>query len=434
MKILVVGSGGREHAFIRTLSRTSERPLKLFCAPGNAGISLSAKTVAIDACDIDELKRFVESELIDLTIVGGEAPLAAGLVDVFEAAGLLVAGPPRRAAQLESSKVFAKEFMARHQVPTARYRIARSAEEAIRILRSGEFGSEHSPVVVKADGLAAGKGVVVAKDRAEAEKAVHDILEEGMVGAAGNALVIEEALAGKEASLLLFTDGQSFEVMPPARDHKRIGEGDTGPNTGGMGAITAPDIMEPALIDQAIRQIVEPTLSGILAEGLRFRGILFIGLMLTPEGLQVLEYNVRSGDPETQAIMVRLESDLSRVFESIALGRLSSELVKWSPLSSASVVLAAGGYPGKPRTGSVITGLDASGGISGVDVFHAGTARSNNGEWLTAGGRVLGVTSSGATLDQALESCYSAIEKISWEGMQFRRDIGHFGGDSAAAG
>ncbi|HLL77516.1 MAG TPA: phosphoribosylamine--glycine ligase, partial [Pyrinomonadaceae bacterium] len=324
-------------------------------------------------------------------------------------------------------KAFAKDFMARHGIPTARHRVAASAGEARAILQSSEFGNEAAPVVVKADGLAAGKGVVVARDRAEAERAIAELMEQGKVGAeAARRVVIEEAMTGPEASLLFWTDGRDYALMPPARDHKRVGEGDTGPNTGGMGAITSPQVLDSATHERAVREIVEPTLEGLAADRLDFRGVIFVGLMLTPEGPRVLEYNVRFGDPEAQAILVRLESDLSEIFESVAHGRLGRSGVRFSEDSSACVVLAARGYPEQPETGSVISGLDETAADPRVEIFHAGTKRDAEGRWLTAGGRVLGVTSTGATLDEALARCYGAASKISWDGMQYRRDIGRF--------
>jgi phosphoribosylamine--glycine ligase len=427
MRILVLGSGGREHAILQSLSTTSARPLELFCAPGNGGIAQLAECVPVKATDVDGLVRFAVDRGIDLTIVGSEAPLAAGLVDAFQTNTLLVAGPNKNAARLESSKVFAKEFMQRHGIPTARYRSARSTDEALAILRSGEFGGAHEQVVIKADGLAAGKGVVVAASRAEAEKAVLALMIEGVAGKdAAKSIVIEEVLSGPEASLLLFSDGSTYALMPAARDHKRIGENDTGPNTGGMGAITTPNILDEVTLARAVREIVEPTLEGARSDRLEFRGVLFIGLMLTAEGPKVLEYNVRFGDPETQAILMRLKTDLAQVFEAVARGTLDELRLDWSTDSSACVVLAAEGYPGNPRIGDRISGLEQAAALQDVKIFHSGTIQSDDGAWRTAGGRVLGVTSSAPTLDAALRNCYSAIDEISWEGMQFRRDIGKF--------
>jgi phosphoribosylamine--glycine ligase len=421
MKILIVGSGGREHAIARALKQTAQRPIELFCAPGNAGIAQIAECIAIPATDVLALADFAERTGIDLTIVGPEAALAEGIVDEFERRNLQIVGPGGEAARLETSKAFAKDFMQRHGIPTARYRVASSVEESIEVLRSGAFGDERAPVVVKADGLAAGKGVVVARSRAEAEQALQELTE---LGAAAQRIIIEEVLFGPEASVLLFSDGNDFRLMPVARDHKRIGEADTGPNTGGMGSITDSSVIDGATMKVVVETIVEPTLRGAREEGFPFRGILFMGLMLTSEGPRVLEYNVRFGDPETQAILVRLKSDLSEIFQAIAERRLHEIDVQWSNESSACVVLAARGYPGKPEIGARIKGLDNAGKHEDVAIFHAATTRAANGEWLTAGGRVLGVTATAETLDAALARCYEAIGEIRWDGMQFRRDIG----------
>ncbi len=427
MKLLVIGSGGREHALVWALQRSPRSQLKIYCAPGNAGMTTLAECVSLRATDTKALAQFAEAEEIDLTIVGGEAPLAAGIVDEFESCALLIAGPGLDAARLEASKAFAKDFMARHHIPTARFRVAESAEEALEILGSGEFGAEGSPVVVKADGLAAGKGVVVARSRAEATRAVKELMIEGSVGQeAARRIVIEEALEGREASLLVFSDGRDYALMPAARDHKRVGEGDTGPNTGGMGAITDRSVLDDETLRRSIREIVEPSLQGARAEGFPFRGVLFIGLMLTSDGPRVLEYNVRFGDPETQAILVRLESDLVEIFEAVARGRLSEVPVEWSDDASACVVLASRGYPAHPETGALITGLERAELHEGVKVFHAGTALDENGMWVTAGGRVLGVTAKDRTLEGALTRCYTAVADISWDGMRYRRDIGKF--------
>ena len=427
MKILVVGSGGREHAILWALKKTSRRPLALYCAPGNAGIAQVASCISIPATDISSLAQFAAAEMIDLTFVGPEAPLAAGVVDEFEHRGLTIVGPSESAARLEASKGFAKEFMTRHAIPTARFKIARCATDALEILRSGEFGGVDSTVVVKADGLAAGKGVVVASSRSAAEEAVNELMTGGVVEPqAARQIVIEEGLRGREASLLLFSDGRNYELMPAARDHKRIGEGDTGPNTGGMGAITDVSILEADILDRIVREIVEPTLLGARKEGFPFRGVLFIGLMLTDDGPSVLEYNVRFGDPETQAILVRLRSDLSEIFTAIANGRLADTGVEWTNESSACVVLASGGYPGKYGTGARIEGLNIAGNDEHVEVFHSGTSQSEQGDWSTAGGRVLGVTARGETLAEALKRSYRAISDIHWNGMQYRRDIGVF--------
>jgi len=294
-------------------------------------------------------------------------------------------------------------------------------------LRSGEFGAEDSSVVVKADGLAAGKGVVVARTRGEAEAAAREMMEGGRVGSdAARRVVIEEALGGREASLLLWTDGRDYRLMPPARDHKRVGEGDAGPNTGGMGAITSPDVLDEETLRRAVREIVEPTLAGARADRLDFRGVLFVGLMLTREGPRVLEYNVRFGDPETQAILVRLRSDLFEIFDAVARGRLGGVNVEWSDEASACVVLAARGYPEKPETGARIGGIEEASRVPSVQIFHSCTSRAGDGSLLTAGGRVLGITATGATLDEALARCYESASHVKWDGLHYRCDIGKF--------
>jgi len=430
-RILIVGSGGREHAICWALHSTSTQPLEVFCAPGNAGIGACAQLVACAVDDHRGLADFAKSEGIDLTFVGPEAPLAAGLVDAFEAANLTIVGPTSGASRLEASKVFAKDFMARNHIPTAAYRVAGSTTQAIDIIRSGEFGSSDSCIVIKADGLAAGKGVVVASSRGEAEKAVEDLMVKQLAGpSAAQRVVIEETLAGKEVSLLLFSDGRDYVLMPPARDHKRIGEGDIGPNTGGMGTITDPSILETAILEKVIAEIVEPTIEGARREGFTFRGVLFLGLMLTAEGPKLLEYNVRFGDPETQAILVRLKTDLTSIFEAITNGELATLRVDWAGGSSACVVAANRGYPGTYEKGAEIKGLENLTEQTAVQIFHAGTSRSAEGGLIATGGRVLGVAAPAADLDSALGLCYTALDKIHWDGMQYRRDIGR----TAAAG
>ena len=430
MKILVVGSGGREHALCWCLHKTSARPLQIFCAPGNAGIAEAAECVPISANDTNALAAFARQSAIDLTMIGPEAPLASGIVDFFAARGLQIVGPSAHAARLESSKGFAKEFMQRHGIPTARYRVA-AAKEAAEVIRSGEFGDENTPVVIKADGLAAGKGVYVANDRAAAFAAITE-LESGVVGTdAAERIIIEEALCGSEVSLLLFSDGKSFSLMPAARDHKRVGENDTGPNTGGMGSITDESVLDENTRGQIVRQVVEPTLAGCFAEGFPFRGVLFLGLMLTAEGPRVLEYNVRFGDPETQAILVRLKTSLSDVFQAMVETRLDQLPIDWSNDSSACVVLASRGYPAKAETRAHIRGLERASQHEGVALFHAATARATDGRWVTSGGRVLGVTATGRNLDTALARCYSAVTEINWDGMHYRRDIGRWHSNAA---
>jgi phosphoribosylamine--glycine ligase len=423
-RILIIGSGGREHAIVWALNKTSQGSAKIFCTPGNAGIAQIARVANVAVNDHSALADFVESQNIDLTFVGPEAPLVSGIVDAFTARGLRIVGPNAAAARLEGSKIFAKDFMARHGIPTATYRIAEAPEDAIECLRSGAFGSAENPVVIKADGLAAGKGVVVAANRVEAEKAIEDLMVNHVAGhdAAGR-VVIEEALSGPEASLLVFADGRDYVLMPAARDHKRIGEKDTGPNTGGMGTITDASVLERSIQDRVIREIVEPTLAGAREEGFAFKGILFLGLMLTPDGPKLLEYNVRFGDPETQAVLVRLKTDLLSIFDSMYSGTLGSLDVSWTEGSSACVVAASKGYPGKYETGAVIEGLELVEPDS-VQVFHAGTAKDIDGRIIATGGRVLGVTAASEDLTAALDLCYQTLERIHWPGMQFRRDIG----------
>jgi phosphoribosylamine--glycine ligase len=423
-RILIVGSGGREHAIAWAIRNTSSAPVEIFCAPGNAGISQVAHSADISVTDLAALADFVEQQKIDLTFVGPEVPLVAGIVDLFATRGLPIIGPNAAAARLEGSKIFAKKFMARHRIPTAAYRVAESSEQALQFLRGGEFGSSQSRVVIKADGLAAGKGVVVAKDRLDAEKAIEDLMVHHVAGReAAERVIIEQALSGIEASLLVFADGRDYVLMPAARDHKRIGENDTGPNTGGMGSITDASVLEKNIQDQVVREIVEPTLAGAREEGFPFKGILFLGLMLTEDGPKLLEYNVRFGDPETQAILVRLKTDLLSVFDSIYNETLGALEVTWSEGSSACVVAANKGYPGKYESGGVIEGLDEVRGDS-VQVFHAGTSRDKEGHFIATGGRILGVTAAGQNLSTALSVCYESMGKINWPGMQFRRDIG----------
>ncbi len=422
-RVLIIGSGGREHALVWALKKNSNEPVEVFCAPGNAGIAQIATIASLSVNDISGLADFVEAQKIDLTFVGPEAPLVAGLVDIFIERRLRIVGPGALAARLEGSKIFAKDFMARHHIPTAAYRVAEGPDQAIECLRSGEFAAER-PVVIKADGLASGKGVIVAGNRSEAEKAIEDLMVHHLAGReAAQRVVIEEALTGTEASLLLFADGRDYALMPAARDHKRIGENDTGPNTGGMGSITAATVLDSSIQDRVVREIVEPTLAGARVEGFPFKGVLFLGLMLTEDGPKLLEYNVRFGDPETQAILVRLKSDLLSVFDSISNETLGSLNIAWSEGASACVVAANKGYPGKYERGGVIEGLEQVN-RDAVQVFHAGTSTDADGRIIATGGRVLGVTAAAETLSTALNACYDALGKIHWPGMQFRRDIG----------
>lgn len=424
MRILVVGSGGREHAIVWSFSR-SPKVEKIFCAKGNAGISALAECVDIGPEDVSALADFAQENSVDITFVGPENSLAAGIFDEFESRGLKLIGASKQAAKLESSKSFAKDFMARHGIPTAGYSVARSAEEAVAVLISGEFGPESAPVVVKADGLAAGKGVVVAKDRAEGIEAVSSLAAGEVIDAsAAETIVLEECLSGPEVSVLLFADGENFALMPPARDHKRIGEGDTGPNTGGMGTITDASLLSKGQMNEIVSSIIIPTLQGAAADGFPFKGILFVGLMMTIDGPKVLEYNVRFGDPETQAILVNLETDLVEVCEAILGGTLDSMNIAWKDGSSACVIIAAENYPASPRKGDRIEGLDSAGKHENVEIFHAGTAFDVGGNIVTSGGRVLAVTAVASNLSNSLHRAYKAVREIEWPGMQFRSDIG----------
>ena len=414
MKLLVVGSGGREHAIIWAFKQSKEIT-EIFCANGNAGISELATCINIKPDEIEKIADFAEKEAIDLTFVGGETSLALGIVDEFESRGLKIIGASQKAAQLESSKAFAKDFMAYHNIPTAKYRVADSAEEAKELI--SEFDEK---VVVKADGLAAGKGVVVAQSHQEAIQAIDEL--QTIVGeVAMQQIILEECLFGKEISLLLFADGKNFALMPPVRDHKRVGEGDVGANTGGMGTFSEDNLLNQEQLNQIIKEIVNPTLEGCEKDGFSFRGILFLGLMMTESGAKVIEYNVRFGDPETQSIMVRLETDLLEICQAMLTQRLDEIEIKWKKGSSACVVLASENYPAKPKVGDIITGLNEA---EDVVIFHAGTSKDEVGNFITSGGRVLGVTANGENLDEALSKAYKAVSQINWKGIHYRRDIG----------
>lgn len=422
MKVLVVGSGGREHAICDAFAR-SERVTQIFCANGNAGISAVAERVDVASDDIDGLANFAREAAIDLTFVGPEGPLSLGIADVFAERGLRVVGPSRVAAQLESSKIFSKQLMARHGIPTAAFAACESVPQALAELASGRFGDADAAVVIKADGLAAGKGVVVAANRAEAENAVREMAS--LVGtAAAERILIEECLVGPEVSLILFASGDEYALMPAVRDHKRIFDGDRGPNTGGMGTFTDENLLSADDLRVIESTIVRPTLAACRDEGFSFTGILFIGLMMTAGGPQVLEYNVRFGDPETQSILVRLETDLADICGAMLDGGLSEMDIRWRAGNSACVVLAAENYPGKPVTGDVITGIADAEAFQGVRVYHAGTSNDLQGNVVTSGGRVLAVTATGDGLTAALDAAYAAADKINFRGKQFRRDIG----------
>lgn len=420
MKIFVIGSGGREHALVWSLAR-SPIVKQIYSATTNAGILKRTTAAAVNAADVNSIAEFAAREKIDLVVVGPEQPLVDGLTDALVERGVAVFGPSRAASRLEGSKVFAKEFMARHNIPTARYRIADNAEDALKAVAGGSF---KFPVVVKAEGLAAGKGVIIAEDEAQARRAIEDLLVDRKLGDAGARLVIEECLAGRELSYLVFSDGKDYAPMPVAQDHKRAFDGDLGPNTGGMGAFSTPGLLDAELERQITSEVVEPTLEAARAEGFPFRGVLYCGLMLTAEGPKTLEYNVRFGDPETQAILRRLDSDFAEIALAVAQGRLSDVKPRWSGEAATCVVMASAGYPGNYSTGKTIAGIDEAERLDGVVVFHAGTKLNADGEVETAGGRVLGVTARAATLEDATAQAYEAVSKIRFDGMQFRRDIG----------
>ncbi len=422
MKILVIGSGGREHALCWAFGK-SDKTTEIFCADGNAGIAQIARCVNIKPSEIHKLADFAEENKIDLTFVGGETSLALGVADEFEKRNLKIVGASGKAARLESSKAFAKDFMRRHRIPTAKYETANSTIEATQILKNGTLGDENSPVVVKADGLAAGKGVVVAANRKQAEQAICEL--EHLAGKnAAEKIILEECLTGREVSLIFFADGKNFVLMPPVRDHKRLGENDRGANTGGMGTISDDRLLSENQIKTIVEEIIIPTLEAAQNEGFPFRGILFLGLMITEAGAKLLEYNVRFGDPETQVILTRLKTDLVDICEAVCSKNLSNVKVEWEAGNSACVVLASKDYPQKPQTGDVIFGLDKAENQKDVQIFHAGTARDADGNFITASGRVLGVTATAENLDKALQKAYETVENISFDGMQFRRDIG----------
>jgi phosphoribosylamine--glycine ligase len=418
LKVLVVGAGGREHAIVWKIKQDPQLE-KLFCAPGNAGTAQLAENVPIGADDIEGLLDFAVSQQVELTVVGPEAPLAAGIVDRFQQAGLSIAGPSRAAAQLESSKAFAKDFMKRHDIPTAGYEIFDQLELAEAALKSARF---QFPVVLKADGLAAGKGVFICPDCDLSLQALSWIMEERRFGASGDRLVIEEFLDGEEVSFMVFSDGTNILPMVPSQDHKAIYEGDRGPNTGGMGAYSTDAILSEDLRGRILDEIIYPTIRGMSEEGSPYRGILYAGLMINREGPKVLEFNVRFGDPETQVILPRLESDLLTILEAMASGSLKDVKISWNQNAAVSVVIAAKGYPGSYEKGQEISGLEMVSEDENTIAFHAGTALKD-GKALTNGGRVIGVTSVAPTLEAAIIGAYEGVNKIYFEGMYCRRDI-----------
>ncbi len=416
-KVLLIGGGGREHALAWALRR-SKRVGEVVCAPGNGGIEAITRCVPVDTNDLDAMVQVVTREQPSLTVVGPEVPLALGIVDALQARGLRVFGPTRAAAQLESSKAFAKRFMQRHNIPTATYAVCGSAEEAREAL-----DLFNGAIVVKADGLHAGKGVLMCPDRAAAEAAIKGLYSGALLGSSETNVVLEELLEGEEISFLVMSDGRHVAPLVPAQDHKRIGEGDTGLNTGGMGVYTSDAILPGAMQEWILHHIAQPTVDGMAAESAPFVGVLFIGLMMTASGPVVLEYNTRFGDPETQAILLRLNSDLYEAFDACVEGRLSDTEFRWKAGASACVIAASGGYPGKYSSGHLIGGLAEAAAVPGVEVFHAGTVRYE-GELRTAGGRVLGVSAAGDTLESALSQAYAGLERVRFDGMYYRRDIG----------
>jgi len=417
MKVLVVGSGGREHALAWKLSK-SPMVTRLFAAPGNPGMARHCQTLPIKADDIDALAAFAEQERIDLTVVGPELPLTLGLVDLFQSRGLAAFGPTRAAAALEGSKAFAKALMAKHGIPTARFGTFDDAGAARRYAR--ELGA---PLVVKADGLAGGKGAIVCQSLAEADRAIARCLEEKVFGQAGELVVVEEFLRGTEASVFALTDGESVLPFGAAQDHKAVFDDDRGPNTGGMGAYTPPPVVTEALLHDVMERIIRPTVSAMALEGRPYRGVVYAGLMLTAEGPRVLEFNCRFGDPECQPLALRLADDLFPLLRAVAGGGRLPTAVRWRSEAAVCVVLASGGYPGDYATGKTISGIEEAERVEGVTIFHAGTAL-RDGRLVTAGGRVLGVTALGREIPAAIARAYEAVGRIHFEGMHFRKDIG----------
>src|SRR5246127_753639 len=416
MKVLILGGGGREHALVWKLKQ-SPRVSQLYCAPGNGGIADEAECLPADLKSLDSMVALATRLQPDLTLVGPELPLSLGAVDEFTRRGWRVFGPTQAAARLESSKSFAKEFLQRHHIPTAPFAICDSIEQV-----KSALGHFHTPVVVKADGLAAGKGVVIAKNKEEAASVAAEMLSGKMLGDAGSRVVLEECLKGDELSFLVFSDGERVAPLVGAQDHKRVGDGDTGPNTGGMGAYSTADIVDEQMRDWLVHHIAQPVVAGMKAEGAEFKGVLYCGLMMTARGPMVLEFNCRFGDPETQPILMRLESDLVEALEASIEGRVSDGDFKWSRDASACVVIASAGYPGTFEAGKKIAGLEKASAIDGVQVFHAATSRRDD-VYFTSGGRVLGVTARAGDLATAVERAYAGVSMIGFEGMHYRKDI-----------
>jgi len=417
MKVLVIGGGGREHALCSAIRR-SARVTEVVCAPGNGGIGAVSRCVAVDQKDLSDLLRVVESERPDLTVVGPELPLSLGLADAMQSRGRAVFGPTREAAMIETSKAHAKRFMQRHTIPTAAYAVCESRQEAQEALEMF-----HLPVVIKADGLAGGKGVLICEDKVAAEQAIADLFSGQLLGSAEKTVIVEEHLTGEELSFLALSDGKHATPLVPAQDHKRIGEGDTGPNTGGMGAYSTDTMVDAQMSEWILHHIAQKAVDGMAEEETPFVGVLYCGLMMTAKGPMVLEFNARFGDPETQTILPRMESDLVEALEACVEGRLSETEFRWKPGASACVVAASAGYPGIYDVGLPIAGLEEAARLPGVEIFHAGTTL-DGGVYRTSGGRVLGVTATGDTLEEALGWAYEALGRISFEGMVYRPDIG----------
>jgi phosphoribosylamine--glycine ligase len=417
MKVLVVGSGGREHALVWKIAQ-SPKVKKIYCAPGNAGIAAQAECISIAADDIVQLASFAEHTSIDLTMVGPELPLTLGIVDEFEKRGLKICGPCRSVAMIEGSKIFAKELMERYHIPTASYATFSTPEEAKTYLRE-----KGVPAVIKADGLAAGKGVIIARNLEKAEEAIDAILTRRIFGAAGERIIIEECLKGEEASFMAFTDGTTILPMPSSQDHKPLCDNDEGPNTGGMGAYSPAPVVTEKLQKKIMEEVMVPAVRGMARQGRKYKGILYAGLMIDQDEIKVLEFNARFGDPETQPVVIRMKTDLLTVLEAVALEKLDQISLQWDERPAVCVVMASPGYPEKYQKGIEIKGLERVTGMKDLEVFHAGTAFKDN-RVVTSGGRVLGVTALGDSIEGAINLAYQATAQIHWDGVHYRRDIG----------
>lgn len=416
MQVLVIGGGGREHTLVWKLAQ-SKSVTKIYAAPGNPGMKGLAECVDLDIADLDGLADWAEKHAIDLTVVGPEAPLVAGIVDVFSARGLTIFGPSAKAAEIEGSKIFSKELMEKYGVPTAFFKVCDNLADARAFVEE-----KGAPIVIKADGLAAGKGVVVAMTKDEALDALDDMMGHHKFGSAGNRVVIEEFMEGEEASLLAFTDGKTIVPMLAAQDHKRVNDGDQGPNTGGMGAYCPAPVMTAALKEKTVKEVLRPIVDALAKEGRPYSGCLYAGLMIKGDSVKVVEFNARFGDPETQVVLPLLKSDLAKIMVACAKGTLQPDMVEWSDKAAVCVVMASGGYPGSYKKGLPITGLKAAGAMEDVVVFHAGT-REEDGKILTNGGRVLGVTAVADDIPSAQQKAYDAVDKIHFDGAHFRQDI-----------